>query len=201
MKEEFGINCIGEIDFLDIKVKVYYDPYLDGNTVQCCWRARNPDSFYTGLLYRDVNTGIITYPPEVIIPEQTPRDREIIPKFLITDQKDLNEKLKNSIDDYLDANYFRRNKSVLDKEEKEFFKDWNDDCCGNYVGFTKDIGRNTFIVSRMNTAKSGKYDLGKFPLGYNSSMAGNLGNCSMEKENLTIKMIKDILIDFPYHDQ
>lgn len=104
-----GVNEIGVIEFLDIKVRVYHDQYNDGENPICCWGMRNPDTCYTGLVYGNFQTGEITYPDDAIIPEQTPKDREILPKFIVVGVKELNDDLINSIKVYLDSEYLRRN--------------------------------------------------------------------------------------------
>lgn len=80
-----GVLQIGEIDFLDVKVKVYLD---ESFTLQdsVIWKARNPDSFYQGIMYINHETGKVSYPEGAIIPEQTKRDREIIPTAVITNK-------------------------------------------------------------------------------------------------------------------
>lgn len=83
MKKE-GINLIGSIDFKDVKVNVYYDPYTDKNIIKCVWQMRNPDTCYHGIMYINNKTGKISYPDDVVIPEQTNEDREILPKYIVT---------------------------------------------------------------------------------------------------------------------
>ena len=58
------IKMIGEIDFRDIKVKVYCHP---GNkdkldSAGCVWQMRNPDSCYKGIMYMNNETGKCSYP-------------------------------------------------------------------------------------------------------------------------------------------
>jgi hypothetical protein len=53
-------NKVGYIDFLDIKVPIYYDK--DFKDFGISWQCRNPDAFYTGIVYINWETGILTYP-------------------------------------------------------------------------------------------------------------------------------------------
>jgi len=102
------IDCIGEIGFKDINVKVYHDEYsiLTG----CAWRMRNPDSCYTGLMYMNFETGKVSYPEGAIIPKQTKNDREMLPRFLITNEKEITKKFKMVTLKYLESEYKLRNK-------------------------------------------------------------------------------------------
>jgi hypothetical protein len=53
------VKMIGEINFHDKKVKVYYNPSNEDklNIIDCCWQMRNPDSCYTGIIYLNNETG------------------------------------------------------------------------------------------------------------------------------------------------
>ncbi len=106
-------KLICEIDFRDVKVGVYYDPYnknnLDG--VDICWQMRNPDSCYKGIMYVDLTNGKTTYPENAIIPEQTDKDRERLPKFIVIGRKELDDDLEKSITTLLEFEYLRRNKN------------------------------------------------------------------------------------------
>jgi hypothetical protein len=82
-KSESTIKLIGEIDFKDVKVPVYHDPYSDMDYTSVCWSIRNPKSEYVGLMFMDY-TCKISYPEDAVIPEQTERDREKMPKFIVT---------------------------------------------------------------------------------------------------------------------
>jgi len=107
---EEGAYKIGEIDFLDIKVSVYHDKYgSDENRATCAWQMRNPDSSYTGIMYMNNETGEMTYPDDAVIPEQTDRDREILPKFIVIGAKELTESMISSIKEYLNKEYKLRN--------------------------------------------------------------------------------------------
>lgn len=99
------INEIGEIEFRDLKVKVYEDKY--SVDFICSWRARNPDSFYKGIVNYNPYLGKITYPEGVIIPVQTQEDREMIPLFVLVNE--LNSEVISQIKDYLESEYKRRN--------------------------------------------------------------------------------------------
>jgi hypothetical protein len=99
-------NFIDEIEFKDIKIKVYHDETLNG----CTWRMRNPDSCYTGPLYMNYETGKVTYPEDAVVPEQTERDREMLPQFLVITEKEITDDYKVKILKYLEFDYKRRNK-------------------------------------------------------------------------------------------
>ena len=114
MKTE-EIKIIGEIDFHDVKVNVYYHPDNKNGNPGCAWQMRNPDSCYQGIMFIDNKTGKCTYPEDAIIPEQTDKDREMLPKFIITGEKELNDELISSIKKYLDSSYIRRNKTKFKK--------------------------------------------------------------------------------------
>lgn len=101
---------IGVISFLDVEVPIYYDSTAKDSYLSCSWQARNPNSFYVGIVYMNNETGKITYPADAIIPEQTERDREILPKFIITGFKEINSNITDSINYYLESDYKRRNK-------------------------------------------------------------------------------------------
>lgn len=83
--ENSAVKLIGEIDFKDIKVKVYNDPSIkDKNNIGCIWQMRNPDTCYEGIMFINYATGKISYPDDAVIPEQTDKDREMLPKCVIT---------------------------------------------------------------------------------------------------------------------
>lgn len=103
------IKLIGEIDFKDIKVKVYHDPYSDKNDAGCTWQMRNPSSCYQGHVFMNWETRKITYPEGAIIPEQTDEDREILPKFIVTGYEIIDDKFISFINLYLESDYKRRN--------------------------------------------------------------------------------------------
>lgn len=95
------IKQIGEIYFKGENVKIYYHPSNSINTIFIASRVRNPESFYQGIVYRNIETGEITYPEGVIIPEQTEHDREVIPTSVIIGQEDLTDELKEKINKIL----------------------------------------------------------------------------------------------------
>jgi len=107
------IKMIGEIDFRDIKINVYYHPEKKDelNTANCVWQMKNPDSCYQGVIYRNNETGKCSYPEGAIIPEQTDKDSEMLPKFIIVGKQELDDELTKSIITHLESEYFRRNKT------------------------------------------------------------------------------------------
>lgn len=105
-----GVNPIGEIEFRDVKVKVYYDSLSKSDNHSCVWKMRNPDSCYQGIVYMNWETGEITYPEGAVIPEQTEEDREMLPQFIITGKTELDEELTNGILQYLEPEYLKRNR-------------------------------------------------------------------------------------------
>jgi len=54
-------------------------------------------------------TGKLTYPEGAVIPEQTDRDREMLPKFIVTEKSKLEKEDIKLIKKYLDKEYTRRN--------------------------------------------------------------------------------------------
>lgn len=105
------IQNIGTLEFMDCDVTIYYDPLeLNKDSLNVVWKARNPDSFYTGVMYRNNETGKITYPNDAVIPKQTPKDREIIPKAIIVANPHLTDILIYNIQTYLHSEFKRRNK-------------------------------------------------------------------------------------------
>ena len=105
------IKMIGEIVFHDIKVKVYFHPDIKDNDGNSVWQMRTPDSCYQGIMYMGVD-GKFTYPENSIIPEQTEKDREMLPKFIIIGKTELNEEIISSIQIHLDSEYKRRNTNL-----------------------------------------------------------------------------------------
>jgi hypothetical protein len=112
-KKKKEITLIGKFDFKDIKVKVYNDPYTDKNAIYPIWQMRNPDTCYNGYLYLDHKTGKVTYPEDAIIPKQTDRDRELLPKAVVTGYKKINKKLLSFLLPKLENEYELRNKHIL----------------------------------------------------------------------------------------
>jgi len=77
--------------------------------VSISWQARNPDTFYTGLLFIDFETGERSYPKDAVIPKQTPYDREIIPKLIVISKVELSNDMRNRILARLHDGFARRN--------------------------------------------------------------------------------------------
>lgn len=104
-------HVIKEIDFHDIKVKVYHHPELikTPNNFQTSFQMRNPDTCYTGMIHMD-NEGKTTYPEGAVIPEQTDRDREMLPNFVIVGKLELNDEDTEIVINRLESEYQRRNK-------------------------------------------------------------------------------------------
>lgn len=94
---------------------MYYDDYSDKNSVVCSWGSKNPDSFYTGYMYINWETGEISYPKGAVIPEQTDDDITLLPNFLIVGQKELSEPLLTFLKNYLEKEFQRRNKKILER--------------------------------------------------------------------------------------
>ena len=109
MKTE-EIKLVEKIHFHDIIVPVYYSGDPKTNSTGCLWQMRNPDTCYTGIMYMDNSSGKMRYPEGAVIPEQTDRDREMLPKGFLVGEPTLSPELKKSILEYLDSEYLRRNK-------------------------------------------------------------------------------------------
>jgi hypothetical protein len=103
------IRLIGDIDFKDIKVNIYNDPYTDKNTINCAWQIRNPDSCYQGIMYINNETGKVSYPEDAIIPKQTDNDMEILPKFIITGYETIDSDFISFLGPKLEEGYKIRN--------------------------------------------------------------------------------------------
>ena len=105
-----NIKRIGEIDFHDIKVVVYFAFQDSKDNVVAAWQMRNPDSCYQGIMYMNNETGKISYPKDAIIPEQADKDREMLPKFIVTGRDVLTDSLIKTLTEYLERDYLKRNK-------------------------------------------------------------------------------------------
>jgi hypothetical protein len=103
------IKLIGSIDFKDIKVNVYNDPYTHKDIINCVWQMRNPDTCYQGIAYMNNETGKISYPDDAVIPEQTDKDREMLPKFVITGYETIDTKFISLLVPKLEESYKMRN--------------------------------------------------------------------------------------------
>ena len=117
MNENAKPQRICEIEFRGNKVAVYHDTYQDDKTVLASWQARNPDSFYTGELFVNNETGEVTYPEDAVIPEQTPEDKERIPKFVIVGLDKLDPATESKIIARLEKMYDRYNTKPVPGEE------------------------------------------------------------------------------------
>ena len=107
--EKEGPLKIGEIPFLDVMIAVYHDKYGKApNSPDCLWKHRNPDSFYQGPVFMSY-TGKIEYPEGAVIPEQTERDREIIPVAIITCLEEIDDEFKKAVGIYLEKSHKIRN--------------------------------------------------------------------------------------------
>lgn len=128
-----GPKLIDDIDFLDIKVDVYYDKYTNEDVCNSVWQMRNPDSCYQGIMYMDLSTGKIRYPKDAVIPKQTKKDREMLPKFIIIGKEKLEKKDKQNILKYFKKQYKYKNKIIGEQlGNKQLDKDiesWNDGGC------------------------------------------------------------------------
>jgi hypothetical protein len=101
--EKKEIKLIGSIDFKDIKVDVYYDPYTDKKTTYCSWQMRNPDTCYQGVIYMNEETGKLSYP------EQTNNDREMLPQLIITGYETIDTNFISFLFPKLEEAYKMRN--------------------------------------------------------------------------------------------
>ena len=107
--EKKEIKLIGSIDFKDIKVNVYNDPYTDKDSTMCAWQMRNPDTCYQGIMYMNNETGKISYPDDATIPEQTNEDREMLPKFIVTGYETIDANFISFLLPKLEEGYKMRN--------------------------------------------------------------------------------------------
>jgi hypothetical protein len=107
--EKKEIKLIGSIDFKDIKVNVYNDPYTDKDSINCSWQMRNPDTCYQGIMYMNEETGKVSYPEDAVIPEQTDNDREMLPKFIITGYETIDTNFISFLLPKLEESYKMRN--------------------------------------------------------------------------------------------
>lgn len=60
-------------------------------------------------MWMNWETGKITYPEDAVIPEQTEKDLEMLPQFIVTGYDKIDDKFISSISSYLDSDYRRRN--------------------------------------------------------------------------------------------
>lgn len=101
---------IGSIEFKGIVVNIYHDPNSNKSTVFCAWQMRNPDSCYQGIAYMDNKTGKISYPENAVIPIQTDEDKEILPKFVVTGVRQIDDNFLALLMSKLEKGYMIRNK-------------------------------------------------------------------------------------------
>ena len=99
-------KLIGNIEFQGLKINIFYSSCQDENKILCMKQARNPDSFYQGCIVLNHKTGKIEYPEGAVIPKQTDHDTEIIPKAIVTGQKELSNKLICKIREFLNREFF-----------------------------------------------------------------------------------------------
>lgn len=103
------MDYIGKINFLDININIFFDENSENkNNINCIWQMRNPETSYTGVVYMNKN-GKMSYPKDAIIPKQTEKDREVIPKSIIINQE-FDNYILDKINRYLDDEYSKRNK-------------------------------------------------------------------------------------------
>ena len=102
-------KLIGSIDFKDIKVNVYNDPYTDKDSISCAWQMRNPDTCYQGIMYMNNETGKVSYTDDAVIPEQTNEDREMLPKFIVTGYETIDTNFISFLLPKLEEGYKMRN--------------------------------------------------------------------------------------------
>ena len=101
------IRKIGNIQFKDLDVPVYFDGY--SNNINSVWTVRNPDSYYEGIVYQNLETFEITYPEGAIIPNQTKEDRQRIPKFIMVNKETLDKNLIQEILEHCNSLYKKYN--------------------------------------------------------------------------------------------
>jgi hypothetical protein len=102
-------QLIGNLKLKFADVNVFYHPECGNDNVHVAWQMRNPETCYTGIVYMNNETGQIAYPEDAVIPEQTEKDREIIPKFIIVGQTTLTEELEKKIRSHVELDYLKRN--------------------------------------------------------------------------------------------
>mgnify|MGYP000971753113 CR=1 FL=1 len=102
-------TLIGSIEFKGINVNIYNDPDSDKSIVFCAWQMRNPDTCYQGIAYMDNNTGKISYPENAVIPIQTDKDREILPKFVVTGVRQIDDDFLALLISELEKGHMTRN--------------------------------------------------------------------------------------------
>lgn len=61
-----------------------------------------------------------------------------------------------------------KNHKALSKIENEVFSSWQDECCGNYVGWSREFQHYSVIAMRTNTGEPGNYQVSKVTKGKTS---------------------------------
>ena len=112
MEQNKTPEIIGSIAFRDRHVPVFQSSE-DRKTLNAVWQVRNPDAFYTGPIFINYETGETTYPDGVTPPTPTPEDGEMLPKFVIVEGYEYDEKLQEEIHEYLEKEHRRRNKHKI----------------------------------------------------------------------------------------
>jgi hypothetical protein len=101
-------ELIGSLPFHNCQVNVFRS-YEDRKNLSAVWQVRNPDAFYTGAIFINLETGERTYPDGVTPPSPTAEDREIVPKFVVIEGYEYDEKIQEEILEYLTREHKRRN--------------------------------------------------------------------------------------------
>ena len=70
---------------------------------------RNPDSCYTGFMYMNNETGKCSYPDDAVIPVQTKRDLEMLPKFVIIGTEEISNNEMEKIMFHLHESFNAKN--------------------------------------------------------------------------------------------
>ena len=109
MSRKIEIKYIGSIILNDnIRVNIYRNPHMDDGIIKCSWGMRNTDNSYQGIMYMDEETGIISYPNDIVITEQT--DGEILPNVVVIGNETLDEHFASFLRQELLEMYKMRNK-------------------------------------------------------------------------------------------
>lgn len=76
--------------------------------------------------------------------------------------------------------------------EDVVFKDWENNSCGNFIGWSKDYADYTLSVSRESTSIGGSYHMCKMKKGYRPSFDWN-NNYISDRHNMTLRKVYDIV--------
>jgi hypothetical protein len=76
--------------------------------------------------------------------------------------------------------------------EQRLFKEWIDESCGNFIGWTKEFNEFSLTINRENTATGGLYHVAKMIKGYRSS-SDYKSNLVFEFPIMSLLQIKDLL--------